>query len=130
MKKIITLLLLFSAIATFSQSNAKADTSPIYDITGIDVKPEFPGGIEALTTLVNENYLKAGFASEVKGKVYAVFVIEKDGSLSNVAILRHIELPKARALIKILENLPKWNPGKQNGQEVRVRYALTLLIGK
>ena len=59
-----------------------------------------------------------------------MFVIEKDGSLTDVKILRNVDLIKAKALIRIMENLPKWNPGKQNKQIVRVRYALALMIGK
>ena len=74
--------------------------------------------------------MKAGFESEIKGKVNFMFVIEKDGSLTDIKILRNVDLLKAKALIRIMENLPKWNPGKQNKQIVRVRCALVLIIGK
>lgn len=130
MKKIILLLILHLSIAASSQNNEKRDNSSVYDISGIDNKPEFPGGLVSLNALVNESYLKAGFESEVKGKVHFMFVIEKDGSLTDVKILRNVDLIKAKALIRIMENLPKWNPGKQNKQIVRVRYALALMIGK
>jgi protein TonB len=129
MKKIIVLLMLLYSIATFSQSNEKLEDNTIYNTAGIDVKPEFPGGLEKLNALVNESYLKAGFESEIKGKVYSIFVIEKDGSLSDVKILRKVDPLKAKALIQILQNLPKWNPGKQNGQIVRVLYTIPLVIG-
>ena len=130
MKKIILLLILHLAIAVSSQNNEKRDNSPVYDIAGIDIKPEFPGGLVSLNALVNESYLKAGFESEVKGKMNFMFVIEKDGSLTDIKILRNVDLPKTKALIQIMENLPKWNPGKQNKQIVRVRCALSLMIGK
>lgn len=129
MKKIIAFLILFYSIDTFSQSNEKLADNNIYNTAGIDVKPEFPGGLEKLNAIVNDNYLKAGFESEIKGKVYFLFVIEKDGSLSDVKILRKVDPLKAKALIQILQNLPKWNPGKQNGQTVRVLYSLPLVIG-
>ena len=129
MKKIIILLILFYSITSFSQSVEKQEDNNIYNTAGLDVKPEFPGGLDKLKSLVNENYLKSEFASERKGKVYAMFVIEKDGSLSDVKILRGVDTDKAKVLIQILKNLPKWNPGKQNKQTVRVLYALPLVIG-
>jgi len=129
MKKIIALLMLFYSIDSFSQSIEKPEDNNIYSLAGIDVKPEFPGGLEKLNALVNESYLKAGFESEIKGKVYSIFVIEKDGSLSDVKLLRGVDPVKTKELIRILKSLPKWNPGKQNGQIVRVHYALPLVIG-
>ena len=130
MKKIIAFLFLFYSVDSFCQTTEKAEDTNIYSIAGIEVKPEFPEGLDKLNAIVNENYLKAGFESEVKGKVYALFVIEKDGSLSGVKILRGVDSVKAKALIQILENLPKWNPGKQNGKTVRVLYTVQLVIGK
>jgi protein TonB len=129
MKKITALLLLLYSITCFSQSVEKLEDNNIYNTAGIDVQPEFPGGLDKLNTFVNESYLKAGFASEVKGKVYAMFVIEKDGSLSDIKLLRKVDPPKAGALIQILKTSPKWNPGKQNGKIVRVLYSVPLVIG-
>ena len=129
MKKIIAVLLLFYSIDTFSQSTDKQEDTNIYSTAGLDVKPEFPEGLDKLNALVNESYLKAGFASEIKGKVVSMFVIEKDGSLSDVKILRGVDTVKAAALIQILKTLPKWNPGKQNGKTVRTLYSLPLIIG-
>lgn len=129
MKKLIALLAMFYSVTSFSQSSEKLEDNNIYNTAGIDVKPEFPGGFDKLNALVNESYLKSGFASEIKGKVYTLFVVEKDGSLSDVKILRGVDTAKAKELIRILKNLPKWNPGKQNGQTVRVHYALPLVIG-
>ncbi|MDN3676548.1 energy transducer TonB [Flavobacterium paronense] len=130
MKKIITLLLLFYSINSFSQIAEKQEDNTIYNTAGLDVKPEFPGGLDKLKSLINESYLKSEFASERKGKVYAMFVIEKDGSLSDVKILRGVDTAKANVLIQILKSLPKWNPGKQNKQIVRVLYAVQLVIGR
>lgn len=129
MKKTITLLLLIFSIDSFSQSVENQEDNNIYNTAGINTKPEFPGGIDKLKSLVNENYLKAGFQSEKKGKIYATFVIEKDGSLSDAKILRGVDTVKAAALIQILNSLPKWNPGKIKGKAVRVLYALPLVIG-
>ena len=129
MKIIIALVVLFYSVDNFSQGAEKQKDNTIYALAGIDVKPEFPDGLEKLNALVNESYLKSGFASEIKGKVYFIFIVEKDGSLSDVKILRGVDAAKAKELIRILKSLRKWNPGKQNGTIVRVMYALPLVIG-
>lgn len=121
MKKIIALLILFFSIDGFSQSVEKQSDNSIYDITGIDVKPEFPEGLEKLNYYIAENLLKAGFETKTKtnAKMYAQFVVEKDGSLSDIKILGKVDSRKADALTSILKSLPKWNSGKQNGKIVR-----------
>ena len=129
MKIIIALVVLFYSVDNFTQSAEQQEDNTIYALAGIDVKPEFPEGLEKLNALVNESYLKGEFASEIKGKVNALFVIEKDGSLSDVKILRGVDAAKAKELIRILKSFPKWNPGKQNGTIVRVMYVLPLVIG-
>jgi protein TonB len=126
MKKIIVLLILFYSIDNFSQSIEKKEDNKIYSVNGIDVKPEFPEGLEKLNSFINENLQKAGFQLEMKTKLYAVFVIEKDGSLSAIQILRAGNLRIKEELIKILKSLPKWTPGKQNEKVVRVHYSLAI----
>jgi protein TonB len=126
MRKIIVLLILFYSIDNFSQSIEKKEDNKIYSVNGIDVKPEFPEGLEKLNSLINENLQKAGFQLEMETKLYAVFVIEKDGSLSAIQILRAGNLRIKEELIKILKSLPKWTPGKQNEKVVRVHYSLAI----
>jgi len=141
MKKIITLLILFYSIDSFSQSIEKHDDNLIYDMVGLNVKPEFLEGLVKLNSYVNENLRKVGFGAETetktrpntrvkekpKTKIYTMFVVEKDGSLSNIKVLGKVDTRKAEELIRILKNLPKWNPGKQNGIIVRVLYPLTII---
>ncbi|MFM2213940.1 MAG: hypothetical protein RL427_1203, partial [Bacteroidota bacterium] len=104
MKKIMVLLVLLCTVQGFAQEVAPKEDMNIYNLAALKVKPEFPGGIKALNALVNERYLKSGFASEVKGRVYAIFVVEKDGSLSDIKILRGLDLEKAKTLISILKD--------------------------
>lgn len=126
MKQIIVLLILFYSIDNFSQSIEKKEDNKTYSVNGIDVKPEFPEGLEKLNSFINENLQKAGLQPEMKTKLYAVFVIEKDGSLSAIQILRAGNLRIKEELIKILKSLPKWSPGKQNEKVVRVHYSLAI----
>ena len=143
MKKIIALLILFYSIDSFSQSIEKHDDNLIYDMAGLNVKPEFPEGLVKLNSDINENLRKVGFGTEIetekktranarvkekpKTKIYTMFVVEKDGSLSDIKVLGKVDSRKAEELIRILKNLPKWNPGKQNGIIVRVLYPLTVV---
>lgn len=69
MKKIIALLLLLHSFDSFSQSLENQEDNTIYNTAGINVKPEFPGGLDKLKSLVKENYLKAGFQPEKKKKL-------------------------------------------------------------
>jgi periplasmic protein TonB len=128
MKKIIALLILFYSISNFSQSIEKQNDNLIYDITGIDIKPEFPEGLEKLNYYINENLLKVGLVNETKAKaktkIHTMFVVEKDGSLSDIKILGRVDTHTAEELIRILKSLPKWSPGKQHGIAVRVLFPL------
>jgi protein TonB len=132
MKKIIVFLFLFYSIDNFSQSVEKQGDNTIYDIVGIDVKPVFPEGLEKLNSYINNELLNAGFEKQektktkVKANIFSIFVVEKDGSLSDIKILGKVDSRKSEELIKILKSLQKWNPGKQNGINVRVLYALPL----
>lgn len=129
MKKIIALLVLLYSIPHFSQSNEKQEDNNIYATTGIDVKPNFPGGLDRLNAIVKESIQKAGFETKTKEKVVYLFVVEKDGTLTDIKMLDNVDPAKVKELIRILKILPKWNPGKQNGQTVRVLYALPVVIG-
>lgn len=129
MKKIMVLLVFFCTAQGFAQNDVPKEDMNIYNLAGLKVKPEFQGGIKALNAFVNERYLQSGFASEVKGRVYAIFVVEKDGSLSDIKILRGLDLEKAKTLIGILKDCPKWAPGQQGGQTVRVLFSVALEIG-
>ena len=141
MKKIIALLILFYSIDSFSQSIEKHDDNLIYDMAGLNVKPEFPEGLVKLNSDINENLRKVGFGTETekktrantrvkekpKTKIYTMFVVEKDGSLSDIKVFGKVDSRKAEELIRILINLLKWNPGKQYGIIVRVLYPLTVV---
>lgn len=129
MKKTIAFLLFLYSVASFSQTAEKTEDTLIYDITGLDVKPEFPGGIEKLKSYVNQELLKAGIKKEKKETIHSLFVVEKDGSLSDVKILRSREANTSEKVIEILKTLPRWNPGKQAGKPVRALFAFSFTVG-
>lgn len=99
----------------------------IYNTAGIEVKPDFPGGIEKFYKFVGNNY-KTPEEEGLKGKVYVTFVVEKDGSLTDIKVLRDIGYGTGAEAIRVLKKCPKWTPGEQNGKKVRVLYSLPITI--
>lgn len=102
------------------------EENQVYNTAGLEVKPEFPGGQEALESFLKNNYQKT--QKDLKGKVYATFIIEKDGSLSDIKILRDIGYGTGTEAIRVLKKSPKWTPGKQNNKVVRVLYSIPIVI--
>ena len=99
----------------------------IYNTAGIEVKPNFPGGLEKFYQFFNNNF-QIPDEEGLKGKVYANFVVEKDGALSEIKILRDIGYGTGKECIRVLKLSPKWIPGKQNGKIVRVLYSMPFPI--
>jgi protein TonB len=99
----------------------------VYNTAGIEVKPDFPGGIDKFYKFVGNNY-KTPEEEGLKGKVYVTFVVEKDGSLTDIKVLRDIGYGTGAEAIRVLKKCPKWTPGEQNGKKVRVLYSLPITI--
>ncbi|RDI51174.1 energy transducer TonB [Flavobacterium glaciei] len=99
----------------------------IYNTAGIEVKPDFPGGIDKFYKFVGNNY-QTPEEEGLKGKVYVTFVVEKDGSLTDIKVIRDIGYGTGKEAIRVLKKCPKWTPGEQNGKKVRVLYSLPITI--
>ncbi|MBC7606494.1 MAG: energy transducer TonB [Burkholderiales bacterium] len=99
----------------------------IYNTAGIEVKPDFPGGIDKFYKYVGKNY-QVPEEDGLKGKVFVSFVVEKDGSLTDIKVIRDIGYGTGKEAIRVLKSCPRWNPGEQNGKKVRVLYSLPINI--
>lgn len=99
----------------------------IYNTAGIEVKPDFPGGINKFYKFVGDNY-QTPEEDGLKGKVYVTFVVEKDGSLTDIKVIRDIGYGTGKEAIRVLKKSPRWTPGVQNGKPVRVLYSLPITI--
>jgi TonB family protein len=90
--------------------------------------PEFPGGKEGFRKYFLDNLKYPDKAKEdnVDGKVLLNFIIERDGSLSNIKIIRHLSSETDEEALRVMNNCPKWIPGNQNGKPVRVAYSLSI----
>jgi protein TonB len=103
------------------------EDNSIYNTAGIEVKPDFPGGMEKFYKFVGNNY-QTPEEEGLKGKVYVTFVVEKDGSLTDIKVLRDIGYGTGKEAIRVLNKCPRWTPGEQNGKKVRVLYSLPITI--
>lgn len=98
------------------------DDDKLITLAGVSEMPEFPGGDEERVKFLKENMTYPRMAIDIglQGKVYIYFVIEKDGSISNVRIERGIGAGCDEEAARVIAMMPKWKPGRQNGREVRV----------
>lgn len=108
-------------------ASAVVEDNNIYNTAGIEVKPDFPGGLEKFYKYVMNNY-RAPEEPGLSGKVFVTFVVEKDGSLTDIKVIRDIGFGTGTEAIRVLKKSPRWNPGEQNGKKVRVLYSLPITI--
>lgn len=94
----------------------------VYDV--VEQMPSFPGGISGLRTYLNQNIRYPAEAQETcaQGRVVVSFVVGKDGHISDVTVVRSVEPSLDKEAIRVVRNMPRWTPGKQGGEPVRVRY--------
>jgi periplasmic protein TonB len=92
----------------------------------VEKEPEFPGGLAALYRYLSENieYPKAAVEADITGTVYVGFVVEKNGTLSNIEIQRSPHQLLSEEAVRVISSMPAWSPGKQRGKAVRVRFSL------
>lgn len=105
-----------------------ADTDQVFQV--VEVDPEFPGGMEALIKYLSENikYPEQAKKDKIQGKVYISFVVEKDGSVADAKVLRGIGGGCDEEALRVVNAMPKWEPGKQKGTPVRVQYNLPIVF--
>jgi protein TonB len=95
----------------------------------VEVMPSFKGGdINKFREWVmrRTNYPQAAVDNRIQGKVYLTFIVETDGTVSNVTIVKGVDPLIDREAVRTIQSSPKWNPGLQRGQPVRVRYSMSL----
>lgn len=94
----------------------------------VDGLPEFPGGEEKRIKFIKENlkYPKTAKDSNIQGTVFVTFLVEKDGSISNIDILRGINKECDDEALRVIKLLPKWKPGQQRGKPQRVQFNMPI----
>jgi len=96
----------------------------------VEEMPAFPGGHEAMMKHLSRSLKYPDEAAEngIQGKVFVAFVVERDGSINEVKVLRGIGGGCDQEAIRVVKGMPKWTPGKLAGKEVRVRYNLPIIF--
>lgn len=104
------------------------EENKVFDI--VEQQPLFPGGPTALMKYLSENTKYPVVAQEngVQGRVTVQFVVEKDGSISDVHVLRGVDPSLDKEAVRVVKSMPRWTPGKQNGITVRVNYRVPVLF--
>lgn len=112
------------------RESAVTEDTGVYTLGTVEVMPEFPGGLKAFYKFVGNTYSYPAAAREngVSGKVIMSFVVEKDGSLTQIKIVRDLGMGTGEEAIRVLKKTPKWKPGIQNGRPVRVAYTLPIAL--
>jgi protein TonB len=90
--------------------------------------PQFPGGEAELMRFVNKSIKYPVIAQEngIQGRVICSFVVNRDGSVADVEILRGVDPSLDKEALRVVNTLPKWSPGKQRGKPVRVKYTIPI----
>ena len=109
-----------------SKPDMKPDKNGVYQI--VEEMPQFPGGEKALMEYIAKNltYPQEARDKGVEGRVFIGMVIEKDGSVSNVKVLRGISQECDAEAVRVISSLPKWKPGKMKGEPVQVSYQIPI----
>lgn len=100
----------------------------VFDV--VEEMPSFPGGNAALMSYLNSNTKYPVVAQEngVQGRVIISFVVERDGSISDVKVARSVDPSLDREAQRVVKSMPRWSPGKQNGSTVRVKYTVPVVF--
>ena len=102
----------------------KVEETKVFDV--VEEMPQFPGGQAALLEYLAKNIKYPVVAEEngVQGKVVVTFVVERDGSITDVRVVRSVDPSLDKEAARVVKSMPHWIPGKQNGSAVRVKYTV------
>ena len=102
----------------------KEEETKVFDV--VEQMPSFPGGDAELMKFLHDHMKYPAVAEEngIQGRVICTFVVERDGSISDVKIVKSVDPSLDKEAIRVLKSMPKWIPGKQNGSAVRVKYTV------
>ena len=122
---LMMLVLLFSFMTSTAQTK-KNDM--VFDV--VEVMPQYPGGQIAMLQYLMKNikYPEQAMKEGIQGRVTVRFIVEKDGSISDVKPILSVHPLLNKEAVRVVESMPKWTPGKQNGKPVRVRFNVPVMF--
>lgn len=129
MKKLLlmSLMAMMGLTTVNAQKTVVAEKNQqVFDV--VEQMPEYPGGMQALFEYLSQNvkYPEDAEKQKVEGRVIATFVVETDGSISNVEVVKPAFPSLDAEAVRVLSGMPKWSPGMQSGKVVRVKYTVPI----
>lgn len=100
----------------------------VYDCYNLDEEPQYPGGESALTKYINRSreYPRRAYRNRVQGRVTCGFVVNTDGSISNIEVIRGVDPDLDREAVRVISGMPRWLPGRLSGTTVPTYYTVTV----
>ncbi|GAB3992643.1 energy transducer TonB [Spirosoma daeguense] len=113
---------------TVQEKAVEIESKPDAPFITAEQQPEFPGGMDALRSFLGKNlkYPRSAVSAGIAGRVYISFVVNTDGSLTDVRVLKGIGFGCDEEALRVIQKMPNWRPGKQSGRAVRVKYSLPI----
>lgn len=129
MKKILLFVFLWVSQFAFSQAplNVALKATPI-PFEQVENQPIFPGGNDQFMKYIGKNFQAPSDENFTGGVLKVNFVIEANGSVSDIKVINDLGHGTAQEITRVLQNCPKWTPGDQEGKAVRVTYTLPVTI--
>jgi protein TonB len=128
MKKLILIIVLLTAQNMISQTEEVAQIqTDVYDAKDMEIKPDFPGGISKFYQFIGQNF-NIPEKGENSGKIYLSFIVETDGKITNIKLLRGINPEMNQEAMRVMKLSPKWIPGKIGEENVRAKYSIPISI--
>lgn len=107
----------------------EAEDNGIYNSAGLQVQPKYPGGMDAFNEYVHRNFNVPEVDRDMTARIIVSFVVEKDGSLTDIKVLKDPGFGLGKEAIRVLKSMKKkWEPGVQNGKNVRASFTLPIAI--
>ena len=115
-----------------SSSEGTVNYIEVYEYDYVTEKPTFPGGDRNLITFINHNrqYPERAYKKGIQGRVTCSFIVNADGSVSHISVLRGVEASLNREAVRVFSKMPEWNPGKIDGKAVPTRVVWTVPFRK
>lgn len=133
MKKYLSVIFLLLACFQFSFAQEvkeleQPNDTTIYSVYIIDKQPQFPGGMDKFMLFLNKNmqYPVEAHNAGIEGKVYVRFVVEKDGSITNINVRKGVDPNIDAEAVRVISLMPNWEPGVKNGKIVRCKNEVPL----
>ena len=123
----MSLMAMFGLSTVNAQKTVVAEKNQqVFDV--VEQMPEYPGGIQALFEYLQQNvkYPEDAVKQKIEGRVIATFVVETDGSINNVEVVKPAFPSLDAEAVRVLSAMPKWTPGMQSGKVVRVKYTVPI----